>query len=550
MPWLPAGMRTRLGTFALRLGPYAAASLLSFAAFWSQARVGLFPPDSDPAYYVLGARALQQDHDLSVDVVWNFLFVTPTMPQPGFELWMPGTSVAIAAVQWVLDDSYASACTAAALFGTIATVLSVAVARRLLRNWPLALACGGLFVLNERVMLHATSPDSTIFYTVWVLGFLTLIGASLDRQGRSRIALAAGAGIAAAAAVLTRNDALVTLPFTLALVAFVWRRQGKRQRLTRSDLAVVGGSFAAALLPWSVRCQCAFGTLWSPASSKTPWLIVYQDLFAYPAQTTGARYLEHVASHPWETLVDKARGAYLLLYWMGDMIGVVVVPLVIAGAVLTLRNQRRFAATGLALFVSLVLALGLIADRLVAGGSHRSIVPLLPYLIAFALALPLFGLRYVFRGAREKVGDKVARWLGIALAASVWLLVAATAIARLNSPEASYFEYQQAMHYGAAEASLRRANVSGPVLAMQPAMASYGMNRPSVMIPKGNLDDVCAAADVFGAGSMVLNGYYLDTPGFEVLRDLHRGRQRDPRARPLSAQDAWVVFELRCRTEQ
>lgn len=531
---------------ALRFGPYVAVLVVSFVAYWSQARTGLFPPDSDPAYYVLGARSLLQGHGLSVAVVWHFLHATPTMPQPGFELWMPGASVAVAALQTVLGDSYSAACTAAAVFGAVATALSVAVARRLLGDWRLALACGGLFVLNERVMLHATSPDSTIFYTVWVLACLTLTGASLEHRDRLRTGLTVAAGLAAAAAALTRNDALVTLPLTLALSAFAWRRGEAQHRLTRRDLTVAGIAFLAGLAPWSIRCLHAFGTVWSPASGKTPWLVAYHHLFSYPSQTSAERYWQHVVAHPWDTLAAKARGTYQLLYWVADLTGVLVVPLVLAGAVLAFRKERGFAVTGLALLGSLVAALGFVADRLVAGGSHRSILPLLPYLIAFALMLPSYGLRWVFRGPRAAVGEKVTRWLGLALASGVWLLVAASTVSRIASPETSFFEYQQAVHYRSAEAFLQRARLTGPVLAVRPAMASYGMLRPSVMTPTGDIEQICAAANHFGARSMVLSGYYLDAPGFETLRAMHRGRLRDPRVHPLAAQDSWVVFELRC----
>jgi len=531
----------------LRLGPIAAVMVVAFGAYWSQSRLGLFPPDSDPAYYVLGARSLLEGRGLSVAVVWHFLHTSPSMPQPGFELWMPGASIAIAAVQSVLGDSYQSACTAAAAFGAIATALCVSVAHRILQNRCLALACGGLFVLNDRVMLHASSPDSTIFYTVWVLGAMTLVGSALELDGRARAARLAAAGLLAGAAVLTRNDALVTLPLSFVLVGLAWRRHDQPYRLTRRDFGVAGVAFALMLIPWSIRCLHAFGTVWTPASGTTPWLVDYQHLFSYPVHTSASHYLRHVVDHPLETLAAKARASYLLLYWVGDLIGLLVIPLAVVGAVLVLWKGRRFAGTGLALLLSLVVALGWIADRLVAGGSHRSILPLLPFLLSFAVALPLVGLHYVFRGPRKQAGQKVVRWTGIALAAGVWLLVLASTISRLVSPEVSYFEYQQALHFRAAEASLQAAGVPGPVMAIRPAMASYGMGRPSVMAPTGGVDKVCAVAEHFGARSIVLNGYYLDSSGFGQLRGLHRGHVRDARMRPLSVQGNWVVFTLHCQ---
>ncbi|MFW5739605.1 MAG: hypothetical protein ACOC1F_04500, partial [Myxococcota bacterium] len=317
------------------------ASAIACVAFWANARLGLFPPDSDPAYYVLGTRSLLAGRGLAVDVVWNFLATVPGMPQPGFELWVPGTSVVLALGQWLLGPSYPAACTIAAVFGAIATALCIIVAKRLLDHDALALACGGLFVLNERLMLHATTPDSTVFYTAWILGAILSLDAAIGQApGRRRDGLLICFGLLGAAAALTRNDALLVVPLTVVIASAASIRQRTTSWLSLRDAAVAGSAFALGLVPWMTRCWLVFGTPWAPASGRTPWLRDYHHLFAYPPDVTFTDYVAYVRAAPLDVVQGKARALYHLLYWTADLVTVVAVPLVMAGAYLSLRRKR------------------------------------------------------------------------------------------------------------------------------------------------------------------------------------------------------------------
>jgi|GEM_PF-5368922 len=521
--------------------------LVAAATFIGLARVELFPPDADPAYYTMVAQRVVLGLGWTSDAVWQFLGGAPSLPQPAFEFWMPGTTAALVPFVALLGSRYASAAIAAAVFGAAATSLVYVFARRLLGSKAPALAVAALFASSSRVMLHATSADSTIFATTWTLGSWLAFDSATRSAGRRAARWYALAGVLVAAAALTRSDSLPVLLISMGL-AWVAARRWSLPQPRPAGAILAASCIVLPLAAWSLRCGLAFGSAWNPAVGKVAFLTRYADLFAFPHAVTPSAWLSWALSHPGTVLSNKLRASWQLLRWAADLVPLGALPVVLFGAAMLLIRKRPLAVLAAGHLAAAAVVYPLLADSLVAGGSHRVVVPFCAFAMTAAVAAIPGVTGMAFRGPRQAAGDRVAAWACRLLAAGAWMLVAGVGMKAWAAPEGDLAQLDQLRAYHAIANVMhdRGWDDRSALLSMQPIQTAYGTGHPAVMIPSNGFDAACAAAARWNASLVVLNGMYLDGDGYKHWKAVYEGKETAPGFVPVGRNGRWLLLEARC----
>ncbi len=522
--------------------------LVTAATFIGLARVELFPPDADPAYYTMVAQRVVVGLGWTSDVVWQFLGGDPNLPQPAFEFWMPGTTAAVLPFLTLLGPRYASAAIAAAVFGAFATSMVYMFARRILGSLAPALAAAALFASSSRVMLHATSADSTIFATTWTLGSWLAFDSATRASGRRATLLYALAGLFIAAATLTRSDSLPVLVIAMG-VAWIAARRWSLPHPRPAQATLAASCIVLPLAAWSMRCWTVFGSAWNPAAGKVAFLPHYADLFAFPPAVGPSAWLSWALSHPGTVLSNKVRASWRLLTWAADLVPLGLLPVVWFGAAILLVRKRPLAVLAAGHLAAAALVYPLLADTLVAGGSHRVVVPFCAFAMTAAVAAIPGVTGLAFRGPRQPTGDRVAAWLCRLLATGSWMFVAGVGVKAWVAPEGDIAQLDQLRAYHAVAKIMHDQGWDdrAALLSMQPIQTAYGTGHPAVMIPSNGLDAACAAAVRWNAPLVVLNGMYLDGDGYQPWKAVYEGKETAPGFAPIGRKGRWLLLEARCR---
>ena len=157
----------------------------------------------------------------------------------------PGWPVAILAAWHVVRDDLLAARLVAAAFGAAAAVLTATLAGRLFGPRA-ALATGVLAALSPLAVAVDASLESEALFTFLVVASACV---ALSARGSGRRSAAAGAGVLAGLAALTRTNGLALVPIVALLVlppGLAWRR-----RLVQFAVPVVVA--AVLIAPWTLR---------------------------------------------------------------------------------------------------------------------------------------------------------------------------------------------------------------------------------------------------------------------------------------------------------
>jgi hypothetical protein len=493
------------------------------------------PAYMDAYYYFGGALQLARGLGFTEPYVWNYLGPIRSLPAPSHLYWMPLASI-VAAPFITLAELIAGPLPNDALFN-VAQIPFVVIASALpLLSYGVAQSTTGLrrhaivaallTLFSAYYFLFWTNIDAFALFALLAGGALFSYGRAMADPGGSPRHWLLLCGLLAGLAHLSRADGM--LVSLCILVYGAWHvlrnRPAFPSRTSLLFLPVLG--YVLIMAPWFMRNWLAVGTPLAPGGTRTFWLVTYDDLFSYPAESlTLARYLAagwpKILQDKWESVVQN----------FGNLVAVqsniVAFPFALIGW-WHLRRRPVYQLAllyGLALFAAMSLAFTLPGPR---GGYIHSGGALLPFIYPAAL----MGLDAVV----DAIARRLRHWQPEKSKPIFTLIVLMSCVALtgyrfLSSaigpdwrrPTSSQADVVYA-EIGAWLAREAAGQGEAIVAANNPPAFYYMAGRPSIVVPNGTPEALLEVMSLFGAHWAVLDANHP-----EGLVALYQAPTSEPR---------------------
>ena len=452
------------------------------------------PGYMDAEYYFATGRELAQGKGFNEPFLWNYLDDPQGLPHPSHAYWLPLTSL-LAAAGMKLGGSVAFH---VAQLGFILCagglpVLTAALAYSLTRKKNTALLAGILAIFSFFYLPFLPTTDTFAVYML-LGGAIIYMPAKIE----SLLPRAVILGLLAGLMYLSRADGLLWL-----LIALWMLNSDLTTGRVRYSMALLV-AFSLPALPWMLRNVAIWGTPFSPGGAVALWFTNYDQLFAFPASQID---FSHWLKSGFAAIVNArlwALGQNLqtALAVQGEIF---LTPLIVLGA-WRLRRQRPvqigIAAWGLTL-IAMTFVFPYAGAR---GGFFHS---------GAALQTLFWALAAVGLDVFLEWGARVRRWsprgsrivfssaiIGFAALLSVYLVVGrvlgwGAGSQPWGAGQIAYADLEDQLHRLAipAEAIILVNNPPGFYLVSQ---------RPSIVIPDGDVDILLAVARRYGAQIVLL----------------------------------------------
>jgi hypothetical protein len=251
------------------------------------------PGFMDAEYYLIGGRHLAQGDGFWENILWNYLDDPTGIPHPSHGYWMPLTSI-LAAFGMVLfrNESFAATQIVFVLIGSLLPPLTAYLCYQMTRSQGSAFLAGGLAILPAFYLPFMVTSDTFGIYAV--LGALFFIVLS-DPLASRKFLVPSSLGVIAGLMHLARADGIMWLGFSLLSVFYLVPKRSKTKSNLRAYLesfTLVVGGYLLIMAPWFLRNLFIYGSPMALGSSRSLWIISYNELFIYPAsQLTPERWL-------------------------------------------------------------------------------------------------------------------------------------------------------------------------------------------------------------------------------------------------------------------
>ncbi len=487
---------------------------------------------------------LARGRGLVQDVVWNYLEEQKTIPQASNLYWLPLPSLLAGISMALVGISYRAAQIPFVLLSLIPPLFAFYLARRMYARDDYAWMAGLLTAFSGFYTIYWVSPDNfTPFAVTTDFALLFLALGTMTRDWKKFFI----AGIFIGLSQLSRADALLIL-FVAPILYWLNRRIIPSFPVFPLFLALLAG-FAVVLAPWLVRNYLTVGSFFAPGSTRTLWLLNYDEFFSFDvSRLTFSRYLEwgigNILASKFDALV------FVILVLLFGVWQIFLAPFAAIGFwKLRGRVEMQAALIYLAL---LVLAMAFVFTF---PATHGSMLHSAAALVAFgAVAVPP-GLDAVVAwfGKRRKKwniaqAQKFFRAGAVALAiffslylyaSGVWIPPSANASSPLwNQRDIEYIAIDR-------ELDARGVPNDSPIITIDPPSFINQTGRRSIYLPTESVDAIFDAARQFDARYLVLQ---FDKP--LTMRDLYDGRATITGLNPVAqVQDGLgrpvTLFEIR-----
>lgn len=496
----------------------------------------------DASYTQHVGANLARGRGFTQELVWNYLEEQKTIPGPSNLYWLPLPSMLAGISMTLFGISYRAAQIPFILLSLIPPLFAFYLARRMYARDDYAWMAGLLTAFSGFYTIYWVSPDNFTPFAV-TAGFALLFSAlGVTQRDWKKFFLA---GIFIGLSQLSRADALLLLlvPFML------WWMHHKRIRVFPSFpfLALFIGFFLI-LSPWLIRNYFTIGSFFAPASTRTLFLLNYDEFFSYDvSRLTLARYLEwgfgNIMASKFEAL------GFVLLVLLFGVWQIFLAPFAAIGFwKMRARVEMQAALLYLAL---LVLAMAFVFTF---PATHGSMLHSATALVAFgAVAVPP-GLDAVIAwlGKRRKKWNVAqaqtffrAGAVGLAIFFSLYLYASGVWLPPSENATTPLWN-QRDIEYAAMDRELDARNVpdDAPIVTIDPPSFINQTGRRSIYMPTESVDAIFDAARQFNARYLVLQ---FDKPA--SLRALYDGRATIDGLAPIATtQDALgrpvTLFEI------
>lgn len=459
--------------------------------------VGSFQPAPgymDAEYYFATARVLAQGRGFTEPFLWNYLDDPQGLPHPSHAYWQPLTSL-LAAAGMKLGGSAAFhfAQLGFILCAGGLPVLTAALAYSLTRKKNTALLAGILAIFSFFYLPFLPTTDTFAVYML-LGGAIIFVPAKIESPLPRAVIL----GLLAGLMYLCRADGLLWL-----LIALWALNSGLATGRARYSMALLV-AFSLPALPWMLRNFALWGTPFSPGGAVALWFTNYDQLFAFPAsQINFSRWLQSgLAAIANARLWALGQNIQTALAVQGEIF---LTPLIMLGA-WRLRHQRPV-QVGVAAWGLTLLAMTFVFPYAGARGGffHSGAALQTLFWVLAAVGLDVFlawGVRVRHWSARGSRLVFSSAMIGFAALLSVYLVGGRVlGWGAGNQPwgagQRAYVDLEDQLHRLAipSEATILVNNPPGFYLVSQ---------RPSIVIPDGDVDRLLAVARRYGVQIVLL----------------------------------------------
>ncbi len=451
-----------------------------------------FPPLDDPAYYIQAAKTFFSPRplDFEVSIIWNFQPLFPNVRHPGFDFWMPLTSIAVAVSRLLFGPSYFAAQIPGLVAGSVLPLFAFYFSRRFL-SLSLSLGAGLLTVFNPLLVYQAALPDSSMLFAALAGGAVLALG-TLSREAKGpRPGTALAFGLLVGLAYLARTPAVF---LGLAwLGGMILNLKYKKPFYWRELVLILGGMFLL-VGGWSLRNLWLFGFFTSPAGTQSIFLSDYLDLFNFKHPVSFNTWLEagpgKILGVRIEALGSAWQNVLNLLTPPSAFLGV--------GGLGWLAYREKEARTAASFSILLFLGLPLIfAEASLHGSFYHSAASLAPFLTAGEVFL----LWEVVLWLRGKIFLKPKVILPALLGS---LLILNFLLLFISANQAISLHQKEEELYSRISAWLL-SHPGGAVITNQPASLNYASGVPSIRLPANEgLDSLKEVARLYQASYLIL----------------------------------------------
>ncbi len=264
-------------TAALSVAAIATFTVTLLRFYFDQKVVFCGTPDSC-SYLALG-ESLSRHQGFTQNFLYQYQFLSPHLPSHGIEYWRPGTSLFLLLAQPFGGVTLHSAANITSL---MAIFLALA-AWRIAMDWSgdRTIACASYLIclVFPPVWGSATTPDSAIYYGVFVAWFFVFFGVRFRSYAQDAAAFACVAMVN-----LIRNDAIL-LSVPLLVILFLRLRAGKHEPGARGASPAYAllafAAFAISMLPMNLIDFLVLHQAFPPGTGGTLYLTDLSDLALY-----------------------------------------------------------------------------------------------------------------------------------------------------------------------------------------------------------------------------------------------------------------------------
>ncbi len=234
-------------------------------------------PDSC-SYLALG-ESLSRHQGFTQNFLYQYQFISPHLPSQGIEYWRTGTSLFLLLAQPFGGVTLHSAANITSLMAIFLALAAWRIAMDWFGDRTVACASYLICLVFPPIWTSATTPDSAIYYGVFVAWFFVFFGVRFRSYAQD------AAGFACIAMVnLIRNDAIL-LSVPLVVILLLRLRAGKRERGARGASPAYAllalAAFALSMLPMNLIDFLVLHKAFPPGTGGTLYLTDLSDLALY-----------------------------------------------------------------------------------------------------------------------------------------------------------------------------------------------------------------------------------------------------------------------------
>lgn len=462
----------------------------------------------DVAYYTVGGLQIFEGKGFFEPYLWNYLSEPKGLPFPAFTYWMPLPSMLVF-LGMLLGNSTAFfwAKLPFTLLTGLLPVLSVYVARRLLRNSVYAWIAGGLAVIPGIYIIYLSLPETFVLYMIGgglfiIVAFLandSWLGSLYSSQRFFLLGLIAGW------MHLTRADGLIWLFAAAGIVVWrtrPWNSSGKLRGFIWGTITLLAG-YLVLTGAWYYRNWLFFGGLFPPGNSKSLWLTHYNELYSFPNDHLNFSYW---LKSGWKAILQarlKSLGINLQNF-LAVQGSIVLVPLILAG----IWSRKKLPIVKFGILMWLVI-LGIMTVVFPFAGSRGGFLHSGGATQIFFWVMAVVGLEQWILWMK-----KIRGW------SSTFAIYLFGAFLILVNTSISIWFFQQRVIGGGNDPiwdksivlyqkvadRLKDLGITNHALGMvnNPPGYFWATRMPSIVIPDGDINHSLAAASKFGASYLLL----------------------------------------------
>ena len=342
-----------------------------------------YAPYTDPAYYTLVAQRLASGDAFTVPVIWSFLEVGNSIPDPAIlpvpsnGHWMPLTSIVAAGSMSLFGETWRAGQVPMVILSALLVPMTAFVGAWLFHRRWVAILGGVLAIFSGPLLIYYPLIEN--FAVFGVLGAGSLMAAIRAAQpGTSRWWLVASGALAGAATLARIDGALLSVA---TATAWLVRAEFRRPSGWLVGFAAAG-VFLLVLAPWLIRNAMVFGAALPSAGGSTLWITSYNEQFSIGHEVSLRTYLE---AGPGLIIGSRLESWFQLIGRTAVLLGGTFLFTFIPA--LWIARGRRDLWPFLAYFVTMFVAMGgIFTFHAPRGAYYHSAPAWLPIAIPMALA--------------------------------------------------------------------------------------------------------------------------------------------------------------------